>query len=92
MRRTFDRFAQVVSNDQQRRILCELLDRESRSISVDEIAPERATRLEHWHHHLPKLDSYGLIEWDRETARIDRGPAFAEIEPMIAAIGDRRQQ
>lgn len=35
------------------------------------------------HHHLPKLQSNGMIEWDRETQTVSRGPAFEEIEPLL---------
>lgn len=41
-------------------------------------------RLEHVH--LPKLDDAGLIEWDRDTDTITRGPRFDEVEPVLRLL------
>lgn len=38
------------------------------------------------HEHLPKLEAFGYVRWDRETGAISRGPAFGEIEPVIELI------
>jgi hypothetical protein len=38
------------------------------------------------HHHLPKLESHGVIEWNRQTDTVTRGRAFEEIEPLLRLI------
>nr|WP_254523737.1 transcriptional regulator [Natrinema caseinilyticum] len=42
------------------------------------------------HTHLPKLESLGLIEWNREKNVVTRGPAFDELRPLLELI-DRHQ-
>ncbi|MFB6079763.1 MAG: hypothetical protein ABEJ81_02000 [Haloferacaceae archaeon] len=38
--------------------------------------------------HLPMLAEEGIIEWNRETGEISRGPNFDEIEPFLRLIED----
>jgi len=38
------------------------------------------------HHHLPKLEDAGYIEWNRDTDEISKGPRFDEIEPILELI------
>lgn len=38
------------------------------------------------HIHLPKLEAEGVIEWDRETGTVSRGPAFEEIESALQLL------
>lgn len=45
-----------------------------------------ARDLQMYHNHLPKLETEGIIEWDRETGTVSRGPAFGEIEPAIRLL------
>lgn len=46
----------------------------------------RTTELRH--HHLPKLESHDVIEWDRQTDTVIRGRAFEEIEPLLRLISN----
>lgn len=56
---------------------------------------ERARRqmeIQLHHRHLPKLQRADLIEWDRDTGTVSRGPQFEDIEPalrLLAASNDR---
>jgi hypothetical protein len=36
--------------------------------------------------HLPMLEEEGIIEWDRETGEIKKGPNFDEIEPILQLL------
>ena len=45
-----------------------------------------------YHVHLPKLDEAGLIDWNRESGRIRRGPRFEEIEPLLGLLDDNRDE
>lgn len=44
------------------------------------------------HLHLPKLQDEGLIEWDRDTGDISRGPHFGEIEPFLEFIETHEEE
>jgi hypothetical protein len=48
--------------------------------------PTDARAVELRHHHLPKLDSHGVIEWDRETRTVSRGPEFEAIRPFLELL------
>lgn len=36
--------------------------------------------------HLPMLEEAGIIEWNRETGEISKGPNFDEVEPLLEAM------
>jgi hypothetical protein len=44
------------------------------------------------HAHLPKLESMGFIEWDRESGQISTGPEWAEIAPLLELIANHRDE
>ena len=44
------------------------------------------------HVHLPKLDDYGFVEWDRETNVVARGPRFEEVRPLLELLDGRRDE
>lgn len=81
---------EVVSNERQRSVLVALFEQSPRSdapTALEEAAGTGplsvADRIEYRHVHFPKLDDYGFIDWDRERERIERGPRFGEIEPLL---------
>lgn len=57
--------------------------------SVDEREP---SHVHLYHGHLPKLDSAGFIDWDRETDTIARGPHYDEIRPVIALLENNQEK
>ncbi len=38
------------------------------------------------HVHLPKLEEYGFIEWDRDSHEVRKGPKFNEIQPLLELL------
>lgn len=44
------------------------------------------------HVHLPKLEAAGLIEWDRATNEVQKGPRFEEVCPLLQPIRDRADE
>lgn len=88
------RSCDVLSNRQQRRILLALLERSPRSDSPSDLGGFEADadadasetlRIEYRHVHLPKLDEYGFLDWDQATGTVERGPRFAEVEPLLTS-------
>lgn len=82
----------ALADSQRRRILAELLDHNPRDASVvsagkTEEKRERERITKH-HVHLPKLDDYGFIEWDRSEEVVTRGPRFDEIKVILESIDD----
>nr|WP_218153825.1 hypothetical protein [Halopelagius inordinatus] len=49
-------------------------------------------RIELRHVHLPKLEESGLIEWNRESGAVARGPEFEEIEPLLELLANGYDQ
>jgi len=49
-------------------------------------ADDADVRLSMYHSHLPKLADDGLVVWDRERDAVARGPAFAEIVPVLDIV------
>jgi hypothetical protein len=39
-----------------------------------------------YHDHLPKLENEGLVEWDRESRVVSRGPAFEAVAPALQVL------
>jgi hypothetical protein len=44
------------------------------------------------HVHLPKLESLGYIEWNRDTGQISKGPNWDRIAPLLHLIHDHREE
>jgi len=38
------------------------------------------------HHHLPLMEEYDFIEWQRTPPSVKRGPAFQEVAAVLLAI------
>lgn len=38
------------------------------------------------HHHLPLMEEFGFIEWERTPFTVKRGPAFEEVAAVLLAI------
>jgi len=44
-----------------------------------------------YHVHLPKLERYGYIEWDRDADEVTRGPLFDDLRPLLEVAGLDRE-
>ncbi|WP_311171405.1 DUF7344 domain-containing protein [Halobellus ordinarius] len=60
-------------------------DSESESDSV-----ERLITMQHVH--LPKLDDYGFVEWNKDTHEVTRGSKFDEIKPLLELLEDHEDE
>ena len=90
---------EALSNPYRRQLLLALLlenpqddtDRDPLDLLADVDEPAVIeTRLHHVH--LPKLESMGFIEWDRESGAISKGPEWDQIAPLLELIADHRDE
>lgn len=82
---------EVLSDSYRRGIVVLLTDLEQEeAVSFDALLGiDRATdnpETELYHKHLPKLDDWGYIEWERERGTIRRGPCFEELEDLVEVL------
>ncbi|WP_318567160.1 hypothetical protein [Salinigranum marinum] len=88
---TLDRQFDALADVRRRRLLFALEERNPRPDSpphdrgLSRSALEREQLLLR-HVHLPKLDAYGYVSWDREAHQVTKGPRFAEIRPLLALL------
>lgn len=87
--RLLDEFAEAMGHELRRQILFKLHCGESplrfRDFFDRDRNPE-ALRIKLRHTHLPKLDSMGLINWDRDRSTIRRGGRFEHIDPLLEIL------
>ncbi|MFC4248490.1 transcriptional regulator [Natribaculum luteum] len=88
---TFDDALEALRACVRRRLLVNLMESNPRreSAQFEELSFEGdakyfETQLRHVH--LPKLAEMGFVEWDRESGRIVKGPAFDEIRPLLEVL------
>jgi hypothetical protein len=88
----------AVGHIQRRKLLVALLahnpqDDESVAVTADGSVDEELTRLvEMQHVHLPKLEDYGFISWNRETNEVSKRPNFEEIRPLLELLRDHEEE
>jgi hypothetical protein len=58
---------------------------------VEQGADRQAVALRFHHVHLPKLTELGYVAWDQSTGTVRPGPAFDELEPLLAVVTDDEQ-
>lgn len=81
----------ALANELRRALLVNLLHQSPFRVSMSShddraggpTASNRRERMQLWHLHLPKLEDYGFIRWDREAGVVERGPRFDEIRPLL---------
>lgn len=84
----------MLANQYRRRVLIALLDHNPQrdddlQLPTDSVLPDGEIdrlKIEMRHAHLPKLHEAGIIEWNRETNSIRKGPHFEEVRPLLELI------
>jgi hypothetical protein len=79
----------------RRRLLVTLLETErvgDRPVAVGDGRSRERALLQHHHIHLPKLEALDLIRWDRQRGEVTRGPAFAEVRPLVELLDGRAEE
>lgn len=90
----------VISDRRRRQLLVALMEQTSRD--TDEISPLEVTmdseteseqlQVELRHNHLPTLEKWDYIEWDRERGTISKGPRWDEIAPLLDLITSHQEK
>ncbi|WP_276254029.1 transcriptional regulator [Halomontanus rarus] len=88
---SYDSVFDALAASERRQLLIALLEHDSQETSVLLGVPWRISQshdelVRHRHVHLPKLDDYGFIEWDRTEQRVTKGDRFDEIEPLVELL------
>lgn len=92
--RSVDEMLDVLADVQRCKLLVALLDHnpqdDSPVVIADSAAEADAVQriVEMDHVHLPKLEEYGFIDWDRRTHEVAKGPHFDEIRPLLELLAD----
>jgi hypothetical protein len=94
-----DEVFDALANEQRRRVLVHMLSHNPEDDSkpyIGNIEFEKADveffRIDMKHTHLPKLEEYGFIEWDREEQVVTKGPKFEEIRPILELLENHRDE
>lgn len=96
MRTSFDDALDALAHRERRRLLTALVEhnpQDARPIPVDgDEEPALEQLVEMRHVHLPKLEEYGFVEWDRDTDEISTGPNFVEIRPLLELLDEHADE
>ena len=91
-----DEHFEALADEQRREVLLTILERnpqDDRTVTAAVRAEGARTATTELHHaHLPKLEDYGLIEWDRGRNEITKGPLFHQIRPLLVLLEENRDQ
>lgn len=52
---------------------------------------EQQVQIASYHTHLPKLEDYGYIEWNKDAHEVVKGPRFEEIRPLLEWIDNHAE-
>lgn len=87
-----DRGLRVLSSTCCRRLLFELYEKmetgegDSVDYSDTTLCLTSESRLLLHHVHLPKLEEYGYIKWNKTEETVQKGPQWKEVEPFLNLI------
>ncbi len=96
---TLDDALRALGDRRRRELLFEVREAEGtvQTVSVPNEAVVGEARvdpvaLEYHHVHLPMLEDYGYIRWDRGRNEISEGPRFDHLRPLLEAIEEYYDQ
>jgi DNA-binding transcriptional ArsR family regulator len=96
MKEGFSRIAAALGDGTRRQILVDLLDHNpvtpSETMAKSGAQESDDIEVQLFHVHLPKLDSMGYIESEKEHGTIVKGPNWKEIEPVVRLLSENRNQ
>lgn len=83
---------------QRRKLLMALMEHnpqdDSPVVITDSDTDEKAMKrlVEMKHSHLPKLEEYGLIEWNQADNEVVKGANFHEIRPLLKLLDQHEDE
>jgi hypothetical protein len=93
-----DNIFNALAHEQRRTLLLDLLESNPQDVRVNSSTGasaltdvEKHPHIMMYHTHLPKLEDYGHIEWDRPANKVFKGPQFGEIQPLLEWLDDHRE-
>lgn len=80
-----DNVFEALSSSDRRKLLASLIadsppDDVAQVVATDDILL--------YHTHLPKLDDYGLVDWDEDTQEVSKGPNFGQARPFLELLDE----
>lgn len=82
-----DEVHRALAHADRRHLLNELEDREEpldmTDPTIENVDDSLQVRVKFRHLHLPLLDGYDFIEWDRQAAEVSCGKRFGEVRPWL---------
>lgn len=93
-----DRVFEVMSHRDRRRLLVALrkhTDTEDPQYDVGALSEAivqdgdaEQAQVQMVHRHLPKLEDFGYVRWDREAGTVEKGPEWTALEPFLGLLDD----
>ena len=87
----------ALADEQRRTLLLDILESnphdtglESRTGESALTDTEQRVQTAMYHTHLPKLEDYGYIEWNKDAHEVVKGPRFEEIRRLLEWVNDTR--
>lgn len=96
---SLDDVLDVLANRYRRRLLLALIDQNAQD--DDTLVPGDVTiegedlnlpKIQMVHTHLPKLEDMRLIEWNRDSNEVKKGPQFEDIRPLLESMHDHADE
>lgn len=87
--RSFDDAIDALADVQRRKLLVALLEHNPQDVAPDTDRDEAADddrQIQMEHVHLPKLERYGYIDWDRRSHQVVKGHNFDELRPLLELL------
>ncbi|WP_418286681.1 DUF7344 domain-containing protein [Halorubrum sp. DTA46] len=88
----------LLSSPLRRAVLLSIYDSEADDadgLPVEDVmtgpVPERV-QVALYHNHLPKLEEFGIVRWDRRAETVAEGAAFGRIRPFIECLERNRER
>jgi hypothetical protein len=80
----------ALAHEQRRTLLLDLLESNPQDAGVESATgastptdAETQAQIAMYHSHLPKLEDYGYIKWDKHANEVVKGSRFEEIRPLL---------
>lgn len=94
----FDKVLEALADPYRRQLLLALIEHNPQDdgdpdpLNIHPEDDDPLSKLNIFMGHLPKLDSMGIIEWNKEDDEIFKGPDWTEFEPLLQLIAENKDQ